>query len=296
MNLQRIRVLIIMQLKKLIREPAILFMILIFPAVLTLTFGISFPSIINTLSFGFSFPDAVPTLTLGITFATSIREIPTLTLGISIPTEVITLTFGTEAAADFNAMVPGLFVFASIFMIMTVAMSFSTDRQEGLLKRLNTTPMTSGEFMGSHVISKMLTAILQTIIIFILALLVGFRPDTEISGILLAFGIMALFSLSSVGLGLITATISKTPETAVGISFVFIIPQMFFGTIIPLSESTGLIAQILPSFYATDALKSIFGGALLTNVNILLDLTFIAIVSVVIIIVGIQLFEKYGKA
>lgn len=309
MNLQKISALIKMELKKLIREPAFLFMLILFPAVLTFTFGMTFT---NTpiLTLGMSFPNML-TLVLGINLP-SMEILPnimlTLTLGINLPDGAITVTYGlnlpnsilnpgagSEMGMDFNAMVPGLFAFACIFMIMTVSMSFSTDRKEGLLKRLNTTPMTSGEFMGSNVISKMLIAILQVFLIFGIAVLIGFKPLTDIIGILIAFGIMAIFSLSTVGLGLITATISKNPEVAVGISFVFILPQMFLGTFIPLNDTTRIIAMALPSYYTTDALKLIFKGKMFTSPNFLLDLSFISIVSIVIVIIGIQLFKKYGN-
>jgi hypothetical protein len=102
MALQSLVALVKMELKKLIRQPANLFLNLLFPAVLTMVF-----------IFAFADPE----------------------LGMSI-----------------NSVVPGLIVYAVIFVIMTIAQSFSTERQEGLLKRLNTTPMTSGEFMGSQVI------------------------------------------------------------------------------------------------------------------------------------------------
>jgi len=209
-----------MELKKLIRQPANLFLNLLFPVVLTIVF-----------IFAFADPE----------------------LGMSI-----------------NSVVPGLIVYAVIFVIMTIAQSFSTERQEGLLKRLKTTPMTSGEFMGSQIITHMLISFLQVIIVFTLAFLLGFRPDSGIQGILLALPVTAIFSLSSVGLGLITATVSKTPEAATGISFVFIL------------------------YYLLDALKTVFEGDWM-NTNIFLDLGVISIVSISVVIIGILLFEKYGS-
>ena len=245
MKIQRILALLKMELKKVIREPAFLFLMLLFPAVLTVVFG-----------FAFSDP----------------------ALGLS-----------------FNAMAPGLFAYACIFIIMTVAQSFSDIRDEGLLKRLNTTPMTSGDFMGSQVISNMIIAMLQVLIVFFLALPFGFSPNTNIGGILLAFLLMAIFSLSSVGLGLITATISKSSGTATGLSFIFILPQMFFGTFMPVTDTTRLIAMILPSYYATDAISTIYSGASLLSSNLLIDFAFVSIVSIIIVIIGILLFKKYGN-
>jgi ABC-type multidrug transport system permease subunit len=234
-----------MELKKLIRQPANLFLNLLFPAVLTIVF-----------IFTFADPE----------------------LGMSL-----------------NSVVPGLIVYAVIFIIMTIAQSFSTERQEGLLKRLNTTPMTSSEFMGSQIITNMLISIVQMIIVFTLAFLLGFRPESGIQGIVLALPVTATFSLSSVGLGLITATLSKTPETATGISFVFILPQMFFGTFMPITSITQQIVKFIPSYYLLDALKMIFEGDWM-NTYIFLDLGVISIVSITLVVIGILLFEKYGSA
>ena len=233
-----------MELKKLIRQPANLFLMLLFPAVLTLMFGLAFGD--------------------------------------------------PEYGMDINLMVPGLISYACIFIIMTIAQSFFAERQEGLLRRMNTTPMSASEFMGSHIITNMVIAILQVAEVSVLALLIGFRPDSGWEGILLALPIAALFSLSSVGLGLITATISKTAEAATGLSFVFILPQMFFGTFIPLTDTTRQIAAFIPSYYMVDALTLVFGGDW-TNANILLDVGVISIVSVAIVSIGILLFKKYGN-
>lgn len=244
MKLQSLLALIKLELIKLIREPAILFMNLLFPAILTIVFV-----------FAFSDP---------------------------------------ELGMDLAVLVPGLIVFAVLFLIMTVAQSFSMERQEGLLKRLSTTPMTSSEFIGSRIISNLLTAMIQVIIVVILAVIVGFRPNSGIEGILLALPITAIFSLSSVGLGLITATISKTPEAATGISFIFILPQMFFGTFIPITETTKQIASFMPSYYLLDSLTLIFEGDYM-NPRIFTDVAILTVVSTAIIILGVFLFGKFGK-
>ena len=208
-------------------------------------------------------------------------------------TVVFMFTFSDpELGMSIESVVPGLVVYAVIFLIMTVAQSFSSERN--LLRRLNTTPMTSTEFIGSQIISNMLIAIVQVVVVLFLAYLLGFRPESSVEGILLALPVTAIFALSSVGLGLITATVSKNPEMGVGLSFLFILPQMFFGTFMPLSSSTQEIAKFVPSHYFFDALKLIFQGNW-TNANLLFDLLIISVVSILIVIMGIVLFEKYGN-
>ena len=208
-------------------------------------------------------------------------------------TVVFIFTFSDpELGMSVNFVVPGLIVYSVIFLIMTVAQSFSSERK--LLRRLNTTPMTSTDFIGSQIISNMAIAMVQVIVVIVLAYLLGFRPESSFAGILLALPLTAIFALSSVGLGLITATVSKRPETATGLSFLFILPQMFFGTFIPITDITQQIATFVPSFYLTDALKMIFMGDWM-NSSFFLDLTVISIVSIVVLTIGTLLFEKYGS-
>lgn len=208
-------------------------------------------------------------------------------------TVVFMFTFSDpELGMSISSVVPGLVVYAVIFLIMTVAQSFSSERK--LLRRLNTTPMTSTEFIGSQIISNMIVAIVQVIVVLVLAYLLGFRPESGAEGLILALLVTAMFALSSVGLGLITATLSKNPEMGVGLSFVFILPQMFFGTFMPLSSSTQEIAKFIPSHYLFDALGLIFSGDWIETV-FFFDLAVISLVSVLIVIVGIILFEKYGN-
>ncbi|TET62679.1 hypothetical protein E3J49_07585 [Candidatus Bathyarchaeota archaeon] len=75
----------------------------------------------------------------------------------------------------------------------------------------------------------------------------------------------------------------------------FILPQMFFGTFIPITSTTQQIAKFIPSYYLLDALKMIFEGDWM-NTNIFLYLGVISIVSISVVIIGILLFEKYGSA
>jgi len=192
-------------------------------------------------------------------------------------------------------MVPGLFAYACIFIIMTVSMSFTDDREKGLLKRINVTPTTSTQFIGSHIITNMLIAVIQLAIVFLLSLLMGFQPIVDVFGVIMAFIFMLFLSLCSVGLGLITATIAKSAGAATGISFIFILPQMFFGTFMPLTDVTRVISVFLPSYYVTNAIDTIFKGVSPFAVEILMQLGTIALMSVVIVILGIFLFKKYGK-
>jgi len=191
-----------------------------------------------------------------------------------------------------------MFTFASIFLIMMVAGSFTEDRENGMMKRIRITPTTPTEFMASQVLSYMVTALVQAILVFVMVYIMGFRPEVGVQVYIFAFTLVLLFSLSNIGFGLITATISKSSGTATGLSFIFVLPQLFLGTFVgaSLSSAAQVAGKFVPSYYVTDALTSLFlRGAAITSTTVLLDLTAVSISCAAILAVGILLYGKYYK-
>jgi ABC-2 type transport system permease protein len=202
------------------------------------------------------------------------------------------------APSAFDFVAPGMFTFASIFLIMMVAQSFAQDRENGMMKRIRITPTTPTEFMTSQVLSYMVIALIQAALVFVMVYLLGFRPDVGIPVYAFAFVLVLVFSLSNVGFGLITATIAKSSGAATGISFLFVLPQLFLGTFVGASLSSGaqIAGKFVPSYYVTNALTSLFlRGAAITGPTILLDLSTVSIFCIAILIIGIILYAKYYK-
>jgi len=239
---------------------------------------------------------AIPTI-VQQTLSTAVYGVqPTATSGpvsIGSPSLVDVSTLTT-----FDYFAPGFFSFFAIFLIMTVSQSFIFEREKGLLRRIRTTPTTSSEFIASHTVSNMITAMIQVAIVFVVAFLVGYRPLGDATSFISAFVILAVFSLCCVGFGLIAATLARSSGAATGIAFLFIMPQMFLGTFVSvgLSAIAKEAGRFVPGYYVTDALTSLFlRGAPVTSPAIVLDILVVAVYSVVVLIIGIVLYGKYGK-
>ncbi|MBS7614634.1 ABC transporter permease [Candidatus Bathyarchaeota archaeon] len=219
----------------------------------------------------------------------------------TVPTPIrmqIASLIEVKQLSAFEFMAPGMFTFASIFLIMMVAQSFTQDRENGMLKRIRVTPTTSTEFMASQIVSYMLIALIQAVLVFAAVHLIGFKPQVSVPAYFTAFAFVLIFSLSNVGFGLITATVSKTSSAATGISFLFVLPQLFLGTFVgsSLSPVTQLACKFVPSYYVTDALMSLFlRGATITTPTILLDLFAVSSSCLLILAFGIVLYAKYFK-
>jgi ABC-type multidrug transport system permease subunit len=202
-------------------------------------------------------------------------------------------TWWLEGASHFEFLVPGTMGYAVIYMGMMVAMALCEYREAGLLKRLQTTPTSPLEYMGSLIIANMFIAMFQGLIVLLLSVILGFQPQGGFLGLVITSLFLGLLAITAVGLALITATVAKNSGAASGLSMIFLIPMMIFGTwLAAFNEQTIAIARFTPNFYVTESLTRIFHGASLTDQIVWKNFLILSIISLVIVVAGIQLFKK----
>ncbi len=225
-------------------------------------------------------------------------------LGVKMTSAALPFSFSTPSAVGvqdssvFDSFAPGLFAFASIYMIMTVAQSYTAERENGLLRRILVTPATSADLVMGSVLSYLTLGLIQAVLVFACVYALGYHPVTGPAGLLVGFFIITAFALCNIGFGLITAAVSKSAGTATGISFLFLMPQLFLGTFVgsALSSTAQMAGKFVPAYYVTDALTSLFTrGASVTSPAVLTDLAAVSAVSVLILLVGVQVFRKFGS-
>ncbi len=193
----------------------------------------------------------------------------------------------------FEYLVPGLMGYAVIYMGMMIALALCDYREAGLLKRLGSTPASPYEYLGSIIIANMVIAVVQALIVLLVAVILGYEFQGGLIAVVLVCVFMGLLAVTAVGLGLLTATVVKSSGAASGLSMIFIVPMMVFGTNLAVfDETTRTIARFTPNFYATDALSKVFTGTSLSDGSIWLNLLILAIISLVIVVAGVQLFKR----
>jgi ABC-2 type transport system permease protein len=196
----------------------------------------------------------------------------------------------------FEYLLPGVMGYAVIYMGMMVALALVEYRKSGLLDRIETTPVPPAVFLGSHIIANMIIATLQGFIVLLVARLLGFQPRGGLPGLLLTALFLALLAVSAVGLGLLTAAITKDSGAASGISVIFILPMMMFGALLAVfNETTRTIAKFTPNFYVSDSLSVILHTGNLSAPVIWQNLLILAAISLVLVTAGILLFQRTAR-
>lgn len=193
----------------------------------------------------------------------------------------------------FEYLVPGTMGYAVIYMGMMVALALCGYRDSGVLKRIGTTPTSPYVYLGSLIIANMIIAVFQALIVLLVSVILGFEFQGGILGLVMVCIFMGLLAVTAVGLGLITATIVKGSGAASGLSMIFIVPMMTFGTNLAVfDETTRSIARFTPNYYATDGLSVIFNTGVISDPVVWQNLLILAVISLVLVIAGVQLFKQ----
>lgn len=129
-----------------------------------------------------------------------------------------------------NFLFAGVFIQTLAFGANYTTINLAVDLQQGITDRFRSLPMSNSALVVGHIISDLFRNIISGVIIVIVALIVGFRPDATPLEWLQIIAISLLFTLAVSWLSAILGLIVKTLEAAQWIGFVLIFPLTFISS------------------------------------------------------------------
>jgi ABC-2 type transport system permease protein len=168
----------------------------------------------------------------------------------------------TSRLNSVSFFVPSILGMALMQLGIFAAIPLVQQREKGILKRLNTTPLPRWALVGSNVLVRLVIAAAQTVIILgIGTALLG----VEVTGNpLVIAGFVVLGALAFTSIGYVIASFARTEEAANGMTSVVQFPLMFLsGIFFPLEvmpEWLRGVATFLPLTYLGDALRQTMVG------------------------------------
>ena len=191
----------------------------------------------------------------------SIRENPAVPVEVRRPYD--TIREGQEASGDgglglFSRLLPGVIVMFVMFSVTLAAQSFVEDRRTGTLERLMTTRLGVNQLFLGKLLSGVLRAMFQTVVMLSLAFVV-FRPAGFVAYVeLLAFALLAAAAFT--GVSLVIGAVARTRNQATwGAVFFTLLMVVFSGTFFDITEGSLLhaISRATINAYAIDAMQNI---------------------------------------
>ncbi|MDA4116856.1 MAG: ABC transporter permease [Thaumarchaeota archaeon] len=174
--------------------------------------------------------------------------------------------------------------------------SMVEDLTTGYLQKMLVTPVSRAAILLGRLLSDATRAIIQSIIILLLAYALGFRSATGILGILLTLFIIAFFGLAWSGISLALGLKTKSSETVFGIGGFLTFPLLFMSTaLVPAAAMPAWIndvSSVNPISIAVNAIRALTLAGSYSTGTILEAIAVIAGITIVTMGATLYLFRQ----
>jgi ABC-2 type transport system permease protein len=177
---------------------------------------------------------------------------------------------GFPPGGALTVFTPGLLVMMGLYGASFVGFGLIADLRAGVIERLRVTPVSRLALLLGRALRDVVVLLVQSAILLLVAWPLGLRAD--LSGMVLAFGLLALIGLVMASCSYALALALKSEDALAPTINFFVLPlQLLSGITLPLTLAPLWIrnvAALNPLAYAVDAARVLFNGQL-TNSAVL---------------------------
>lgn len=204
----------------------------------------------------------------------------------------ITEAGSIQAISIFDWAAPGILIGGVTVAIMMVANNFGIEKDKGLIRRLDTTPVPRSTQLLAGGFAQLIFSSIQIVILLIMLKIFGVQTAPNINWGL-AFLNALIMALPCIGIGLIIAAIVKNGSEAGGVAWIAILPLQFLGGVFfDMGEGIG---KYIPTFYGSRAMRNImvYGAGFM---DVWPDLLTNILFGIGFIVIGLIVFHKKSQA
>ena len=188
--------------------------------------------------------------------------------------------FAAIVGGDYRRfLVPGVLGMTMLFGAMLAALGTVYDKESGVMRMMLVAPMARAWLVVAKLISAAAAAAVQALLLLALLALLGYAGGGIAWGLLAAA--IGATSFTCAGIGMLTASFSRTLENFAGIMNFVIFPVFFLsGSLYPVRELPPLLywaATLNPYTYGVDLLKhALLAGGSAADFSVAVDLAVLA--------------------
>jgi ABC-2 type transport system permease protein len=182
---------------------------------------------------------AAAVLTLGWRAMLKIKHVPFQLFDVMVfpimMTVLFTYLFGGalagSTAAYLQYLLPGIVVQTIVFLTVYTGVGLNTDIQKGLFDRFRSLPIWQPAPIVGALPGDLSRYSLAGVVVMVVGLILGFRPEAGVPGVILAIALMLVFASSISWIWIILGFLVRTPESVMTTSFLFLFPLTFVSNI-----------------------------------------------------------------
>jgi ABC-2 type transport system permease protein len=183
-------------------------------------------------------------------------------------TLLFTFVFGGALAGStsdyLQFFLPGILVQTVVFNSVYSGMGLSTDLSKGLFDRFRSLPIWPLAPFAGLMVGDMLRHLIAASIILTIGLILGYRPEAGIAGVVTAFLLLVAVGFGTGWIFIVLGLVIRTPTTVMTIWFTFIFPLVFASNIMvdPATMPDWLRAfvDVNPVSLITTAMRGLLAG------------------------------------
>ncbi|RWN55516.1 ABC transporter permease [Mesorhizobium sp.] len=183
-------------------------------------------------------------------------------------TLLFTFVFGGALAGSpgeyLQFFLPGILVQTVVFNAVYSGMGLSTDLGKGLFDRFRSLPIWSLSPFAGLMVGDILRHLIAASIILIIGLILGYRPEAGILGVLAAFAMLIAIGFGMGWVFIVLGLLIRTPTTVMTLGFTFLFPLVFASNIMvdpgTMPDWLRDFVEVNPVSLMTTALRGLMGG------------------------------------
>ena len=204
-------------------------------------------------------------------------------------TLLFTFIFGGALAGTpreyIQFLLPGVLVQTIVFITVYTGVGINTDIHKGLYDRFRSLPMWQPAPIFGALVGDLFRYSVAAMLIMIVGLILGFRPQGGVIGVMLALGLVLVFAFALSWLWIIVGMKVRTAESVMTTSFIFLMPLTFASNIfVDLSTMPGWLQAVVsrnPVTHLTSGSRALMHGEPAGT-----DVMWVLVASAVIVLVA----------
>jgi ABC-2 type transport system permease protein/oleandomycin transport system permease protein len=198
-----------------------------------------------------------------------IRRTPELLLDVTLSPIMFVLIFSLVMGGAINIpgfdytnyLMAGIFVQTIAFAGVYTSVLLANDLKNGMIDRFRSLPMNQSSVLFGRTVTDIFRALLAVAIMWIVGMLVGFRPEGGLLANAAAIVLMLLFGFALSWVGIAAGALVRTPEALQGIIFAVVFPLTFVSSAFvrpaDMPDWLGWFAERQPMSLVIDAVRDL---------------------------------------
>jgi ABC-2 type transport system permease protein len=162
-----------------------------------------------------------------------------------------------------NYLLPGILLIAVASGIAYTALRIFTDMQKGIFARFHSMPISRSSALWGHVLTSLVSNGLTLVIIFLVALAMGFRSGASPAAWLAVIGILALFTLALTWLAVIPGLTAKSIDGASAFAYPLLFLPFISSAFVPtdtMPTPVRVFAEHQPVTSIVESMRALLSG------------------------------------